>query len=79
MAERKRINERLIGLVCLGIIALNYPFLDLFSKNRFLFGVPLLYLYIFSLWLLFILALGLVIRRRRPPASVPDPGPDKPD
>ena len=75
MAEQKRINERLIALVCLGIVALNYPFLDLFSKKLFFCGVPLLYLYIFSLWFLFIMVLALVLRKRCPPTSTPETGP----
>jgi hypothetical protein len=74
MAERKRIHERLIGLVCLGIVALNYPFVHLFSKKLFFYGVPLLYLYIFSLWFLFIMLLALVLRKRGGPPTTPDTG-----
>ena len=75
MAERKRINERLIALVCLGVIVLNYPFLGLFSKELLFCGVPLLYLYIFSLWFLFIMVLALVMRKRCSPTSTPETGP----
>ncbi|MEN8135377.1 MAG: hypothetical protein ABFS18_07540 [Thermodesulfobacteriota bacterium] len=74
MAEQKRINERLIGLVCLGIIALNYPLLGLFSKKLLFWGVPLLYLYIFSLWFLFIMVLALVMRKRSSSTSTPETG-----
>ncbi|MCK4837166.1 MAG: hypothetical protein KAS94_00100 [Desulfobulbaceae bacterium] len=75
MAEQKRINERLIALVFLGIIALNYPLLGLVSKKLFFCGVPLLYLYIFSLWFLFIMVLALVMRKRGSPTSTPETGP----
>ena len=75
MAEQKRINERLIAVVCLGIVVLNYPILGLFSKSLFFRGVPLLYLYIFSLWLLFIVVLALVMRKRRSPSSTPETRP----
>ena len=74
MVEQKRINERLIALVCFGVVALNYPFLGLFSKELFVCGVPLLYLYIFSLWFIFIMVLALVMRKRRP-TSTPKIGP----
>jgi hypothetical protein len=74
MAEPKRINERLIGLVCLGIVALNYPVLALFSKELFFLGVPLLYLCIFSFWFFFIMALALVMRKRGAPPTPPTPG-----
>ena len=75
MAEQKRINERLIALVCLGMIALNYTLLGLFSKKLFFFGVPLLYLYIMSLWFLFIMVLALVMHKRSSPPSTPETGP----
>jgi len=75
MAEQRRINERLIALIFLGVVALNYPILGLFSKKMFFCGVPLLYLYIFSLWFLFIIVLAVVIRRRRSPPSTPETGP----
>ena len=74
MADQKRINERLIALAFLGVIVLNYPFLNLFSKKVFFFGVPLLYLYIFSLWFLFIMVLALIMRKKRSPTSKPETG-----
>lgn len=61
MAEQKRTIERLVALVFMGIIALNYPFLALFSKKLLFLGVPLLYLYLFSFWFLFIMVLALVV------------------
>jgi hypothetical protein len=50
----KRGNERLIAWVLLGILALNYPLLSLFSKPVLWFGIPALYLYLFVFWVLFI-------------------------
>jgi len=81
MAEQKRINERLIALLCLGIAVFNYPLLELFSKNKLILGVPVLYLYIFSIWFLFIVVLALAIRRRLPSMSTPgkkNPGQNNP-
>lgn len=75
MAEQKRIYERLIALVFLGVIVFSYPVLGLFSKKIFFCGVPLLYIYIFSLWFFFIMLLALVLRKRSSPISKPDPGP----
>jgi len=75
MAEQRRINERLIALIGLGVVALNYPIVGLFSKKLLFCGVPLLYLYIFSLWFLFIIVLAFVIRKRRSPPSTPETGP----
>jgi hypothetical protein len=74
MAEQKRINERLIAMVCLGIVALNYPLLGIFSKKLFILGVPLLYLYLFSIWFLFIIVLAFAMRKRRSPTSTSETG-----
>jgi hypothetical protein len=44
MPETKQRNERLIAVLIVGLLALNYPLLSLFSKLKQVFGVPLLYL-----------------------------------
>ena len=74
MAEQKRIYERLIALVFFGFIVFNYPVLGLFSKKIFFCGVPLLYIYIFSLWGFFIMVLAFVMRKRSSSISKPDSG-----
>jgi hypothetical protein len=79
MPEAKRQNERLIVLPLVGIIALNYPLLSLFSRVKLLFGVPVLYLYLFAVWLLFILCVAVILEKSAPaPAGdePPKPGPD---
>lgn len=53
LSERRR-RERLVALVVLGALALNYPLVALFSHVRLLFGIPLLYLYLFVTWLVLI-------------------------
>lgn len=61
----KRRGERLIGLLLAGIILLNFPFLSVFSVNRLVFGIPVLYLYLFSVWILLIVVKALILRGRR--------------
>jgi hypothetical protein len=63
MPESKRQNERLIVVFIVGVIALNYPLLSLFSKIQLLFGVPVLYLYLFFLWSLFIIGVAITVER----------------
>jgi hypothetical protein len=63
MPEIKRQNERLIVLLVLGVIALNYPLLSLFSKVQLLFGIPILYLYIFSVWFVLIVCIALILEK----------------
>ena len=63
MFASKRQNERLVALLIAGILFINYPILSLFSKPRLLFGAPVLYLYLFAVWLLFILLLAIIVGR----------------
>lgn len=64
MLSTEKNNDRLIALVLIGVLALNYPLLSLFSDASFLFGIPILYLYLFSIWGTFIFLAALVIERK---------------
>ena len=61
MRSQKKRNERIVVLAIVGILALNYPWLSLFSNTVLVFGIPLLYLYLFGLWFILILLAGLII------------------
>lgn len=63
MPEVKRQTERLIGILAIGLVVLNYPLLSLFSKVKLLFGIPVLYFYIFAVWALFILCVALILEK----------------
>jgi hypothetical protein len=58
--ERRR-RERLVALVVLGALALNYPLVALFSHVKLLLGIPLLYLYLFVVWLAIIALVAVVV------------------
>ena len=45
-----------IFLVCL----LNFPILSLFNKAVFVFGIPLVYVYVFSVWTIGIIIVGII-------------------
>lgn len=60
------------------MIALNYPLLALFSDASTLFGVPVLYLYLFFLWAIFILLVALTLTRKGKKESAIDTQGDKP-
>jgi hypothetical protein len=64
MSVTKRQGERLTGLLLIGLIAINYPLLALFSKYVLWFGIPALYLYLFVFWALFIGLAAAVIEKR---------------
>jgi hypothetical protein len=59
------ISRRLFGLFLLGFILFNYPILSIFNLETFLFGIPMLYLYVFSVWMLLIILIVFVTRVTR--------------
>lgn len=70
MPEDLRRRDRLIGLFLLALVLLNPPIIWLFDRGDTVFGLPLLYVYLFATWLAVIatvawIAEGRAIRRRR--------------
>ena len=57
-------GQRLAALFLLGCLLLNYPVLHLFSVQGELFGVPLLYVYLFAVWALLITLMAIVVEKR---------------
>ncbi len=64
MLVARRKGEKLIALLFVGLLALNYPILTLFSKAVFWMGIPALYLYLFVFCALFI-ALACAVMEAR--------------
>jgi hypothetical protein len=60
----KRKGERLISLLIIGAILLNFPLLSVFSKKHLFLGFPVLFLYLFLIWGLIIGAMVLILRDR---------------
>jgi hypothetical protein len=65
-------NKRLVGLFFLGGLLLNYPILSLFNLKRTIWGIPLLYMYIFSIWLILVFCISLVTRQTTQDGNFPD-------
>ncbi|HKA43386.1 MAG TPA: hypothetical protein VKF40_15505 [Burkholderiales bacterium] len=57
-------GPRLVALFLLGLLLLNYPLLDLFERPGEVFGIPLLFAYVFSVWALLIALMALVLEKR---------------
>ena len=64
MSSPEKRNDRLIALVLIGALALNYPLLSLFSDASLFFGIPVLYLYLFVIWGAIISLAALIIGRK---------------
>jgi hypothetical protein len=58
-------GERLIALCMLGCVLFNFPILALFNVSGSVFGVPVLYAYIFIAWALLIGLMAWVVEKRR--------------
>jgi hypothetical protein len=67
--------ERLIGLFLIGAIGFSPPVLTLFNKPILVAGIPLLYLYLFGLWVLLVALAGIVVTQLVPNGEAKPPPP----
>ncbi len=58
-------GQRLVASFLIGCVLFNYPILALFNKADRLFGIPLLYLYIFVAWVLLVGLMAWTIESRQ--------------
>lgn len=56
-------GERLVALFLLGIVCFSPPLMLIFDSEIRLFGIPLLYLYLFGVWALIIVLLACATER----------------
>ena len=61
MEHPERKGQRLIAVCMLGGLLFNFPLLALFNVQGTLFGVPLLYAYIFSAWTVLIALMAFLV------------------
>jgi hypothetical protein len=57
-----RRSQRFVALWMLGLLLFNYPVLALFNVQGAVFGVPILYAWLFGAWLLLIALMARVAR-----------------
>lgn len=60
MSEFESKGQRFVALCMLGLLLFNYPILALFNVSGVLFGVPVLYAYIFVAWAILIALMAFV-------------------
>ena len=63
MTKSSRRGARLVALFLLGCLLFNYPLLALFNVRASVFGIPLLYAYLFAAWALLIALVAFVMQR----------------
>ena len=64
MSDFESRGQRFVALCMLGILLFNYPVLALFNVPGFLFGIPVLYAYIFMAWAALIALMAMVAESR---------------
>lgn len=55
-------GQRLLALFFVGCLLLNFPILAIFSTDGLVWGIPVLYVYIFLCWALLIALMALLIK-----------------
>jgi predicted permease len=66
MNRSRLVAQRLVALFLLGCLLFNFPLLALFNKSGEVLGIPLLYAYIFFVWLALIVLMAVATERRAP-------------
>jgi len=64
MPKSSRKGQQLVGLFLLGCLLFNYPLLALFNVRATVFGIPLLYAYLFAAWALLIALVAFIMERK---------------
>ncbi len=57
-------GQRLAALMVVAALLLNYPLLSLFSVEGAIFGIPVLYAYLFSVWAVVIALMAFFVAWR---------------
>ena len=72
MTEEARRRDRLVGLFVLGLALFSPPLVLLFGSGGTLFGMPMLFVYLFVAWAALIACIAAIAeggRGREPPAD----------
>lgn len=60
---KKRHQQKLIVLSFFLLMALNFPLLLLFDSFKLMVGLPIIYVYLFGVWLLSIIVSVIIVNR----------------
>lgn len=54
-------GQQLVALFLIGVLLFNYPLLFLFSTESMVWGIPILYVFIFVAWAVLIALITMII------------------
>ncbi|MFM8374224.1 MAG: hypothetical protein ACKOCO_17760 [Bacteroidota bacterium] len=57
-------SARLIILFVVAVMLLNYPLIGIFDRRQLQHGIPVMYGYLFVVWALIVLLVGLAVQNR---------------
>jgi uncharacterized membrane protein len=60
----KAVTEKLALLFTVTVLVLNYPLLAVANRGAVVAGIPVLYLYLFGVWAVVIVAVAVLARTR---------------
>jgi len=61
----KKVSQKILLTFAIAIVLFNFPVLSIFNQPLLVGGVPQIILYIFVVWLLVIVALWSVFRKKK--------------
>lgn len=62
VVRRLKLKDTWVICFALGMVMMNYPFISIFNKRAYPFGLPLLYLYLLAGWFVSIFIVYLFSR-----------------
>jgi hypothetical protein len=65
MSDFETKGQRFVALCLMGTLLFNYPILALFNVSGMVFGVPVLYVYMFIAWAALIAAMAWLAESKR--------------
>lgn len=65
MDRENRKSMQLVGVFFLGCVLFNYPIITLFNIDKFVMGIPLLYICLFGSWAALIAFILLIMETGR--------------
>lgn len=57
-------SAKLIILFVAAVAMLNFPLLGIFDRRQLQYGLPMMYCYLFAVWALLVLLVGLAVQNR---------------
>lgn len=65
MIGPNRQSQRLVALFLLGCLLFNYPLMYVFSVTGRIFGIPILFAYLFTAWAMLIVLVAMVTEKQQ--------------